>query len=142
MEASRSTDEEPETLPTTAILRFRHRRGSWSGATAMTRGHRSMGRQMILTPPPTRSRSSRHGRVRPDGRLIVEYDPARLTQGGNAPASSTDILCHVRFPASWPDPQRERVGACSSGRRYEWITTSRPVGGPRASGDDRGRAVV
>jgi len=116
MQASRSTDEEPETLPTTAILRFRHSQGSLG--------------------------VSRHGRVRPGGRLIVEYDPARLTQGGNAPASSTDILCHVRFPASWPDPQRERVGACSSGRGYEWITTSRPVGGPRASGDDRGRAVV
>src|SRR5947209_18504131 len=71
MQASRSTDEEAETLPTTATLRFRHSQGSLG--------------------------VSRHGRIRPGGRLIVEYDPARLTQGGNAPASSTDILCYVRF---------------------------------------------
>ena len=28
---------------------------------------------------------------------MVEYDPARLTPGGNAPTASTEILCHVRF---------------------------------------------
>jgi hypothetical protein len=28
---------------------------------------------------------------------VVEYDPARLTPDGNAPTSSTEILCHVRF---------------------------------------------
>lgn len=71
MQASRSTDEEAETLPTTTTLRFRHSQGSLG--------------------------VSRHGRIRPGGRLIVEYDPARLTPGGNAPTSSTEILCHVRF---------------------------------------------
>ncbi len=27
----------------------------------------------------------------------MEYDPARLTPGGNPPTASTEILCHVRF---------------------------------------------
>jgi Family of unknown function (DUF6209) len=72
MQAGRqSIDQGGESLPTTATLRFRH-------------SHGSLG-------------VSRHGRIRPGGLLAVEYDPARLTQGGNAPISSTDILCHVRF---------------------------------------------
>jgi Family of unknown function (DUF6209) len=72
MQAGRqSIDQGGESLPTTATLRFRH-------------SHGSLG-------------VSRHGRIRPGGRLLVEYDAARLTQRGNAPTSSTDILCHVRF---------------------------------------------
>jgi len=71
MQTSRSIDEDAETLPPTATLRFRHSQGSLG--------------------------LSRHGSIRPGGLLLVEYDPARLTSGGNAPTSSTEILCHVRF---------------------------------------------
>ena len=71
MQAGRSIDQGDESPPTTATLRFRHSQGSLG--------------------------VSLHGRIRPGGRLVVEYDPARLSQGVNAPTSSTDILCHVRF---------------------------------------------
>jgi hypothetical protein len=49
MQASRSIDEGAETLPPTATLRFRHSQGSLG--------------------------VSRHGRIRPGGQLIVQYDP-------------------------------------------------------------------
>jgi hypothetical protein len=71
MQAGRNSDTGDEGLPTSATLRFRHSKGSLG--------------------------VSRHGRIRPGGRLVVEYDPARLTQGGSAPTSSTEILCDVRF---------------------------------------------
>jgi hypothetical protein len=56
MQASSSMDQGGESPPTTATLRFRH-------------SHGSLG-------------VSRHGRIRPDGRLVVEYDPSRLSEGG------------------------------------------------------------
>jgi hypothetical protein len=74
MQASSSIDQGGESPPTTATLRFRH-------------SHGSLG-------------VSRHGRIRPAGRLVVEYDPSRLSEGGSAPTSNTDILCHVRFQPS------------------------------------------
>jgi Family of unknown function (DUF6209) len=55
----------------TATLRFRHSEGT-SGV-------------------------SRHGHIRPGGKLVVEYDPARLPPAGSAPSASTDILCHLEF---------------------------------------------
>jgi hypothetical protein len=70
MQAGRSSEQGGESTQTTATLRFRHSQGSLG--------------------------VSRHGRIWPGGRLVVEYDPARLMQGGNAPTSSTHILCHVR----------------------------------------------
>jgi len=71
MQAGRSSEQGGESTQTTATLRFRHSQGSLG--------------------------VSRHGRIRPGGRLVVEYDPTRLSQGGSAPTSSTDILGHVRF---------------------------------------------
>src|ERR1700682_3047225 len=71
MQAGRNIEQGSESPPTTAILRFRHSQGSLG--------------------------VSRHGRIRRGGRLVVEYDPTRLSQGGSAPTASTDILCHVRF---------------------------------------------
>jgi hypothetical protein len=74
MRATNSIDTKAEPDPMTATLRFRHSQGSLG--------------------------VSRHGGIRPGGRLIVEYDPARLAQGRDVPTSSTDILCHVRFQPS------------------------------------------
>ena len=80
MQAGRSIEQGSESPPATATLRFRHSQGSLG--------------------------VSRHGGIRPGGRLVVEYDPARLSLGGNAPTSSTDILCHVRFqPLGRPTPK-------------------------------------
>lgn len=71
MQTGTNVDQVGENAPTTARLRFRHSQGSLG--------------------------VSRHGRILPGGRLVVEYDPARLLEGGKAPTSSTEILCHVRF---------------------------------------------
>jgi len=71
MQSGRSIAQGGESRPNTATLRFRHSQGS-SGV-------------------------SRHGRIRPGGRLVVQYDPTRLSQSGTTPTWSTDILCHVRF---------------------------------------------
>jgi Family of unknown function (DUF6209) len=71
MQAGDRIDQDAETGPSTATLRFRQGQGSLG--------------------------VSRHGPIRPGGRLVVEYDPSRLTQGANAAAPSIDILCHARF---------------------------------------------
>jgi uncharacterized protein DUF6209 len=41
---------------------------------------------------------SRHGRVRPGGRVRIEYDPARLIDG--PPAAAAEIICHIRCSPS------------------------------------------
>jgi hypothetical protein len=74
MQAGRSSNQGGERPSAIATLRFRQSQGSLG--------------------------VSRHGRIRPGGRLVVEYDPARLTQGGKAPTSSMDIVCHLRFQPS------------------------------------------
>ena len=62
---------EAEPAPPTAVLRFRHSPGG-SGV-------------------------SRTGHLRPGGRLVVEYDPARLPPSADAPGTSSDIICYVWF---------------------------------------------
>src|SRR5919199_1331813 len=64
-------DTGAEPAPPTAVLRFRHSPGG-SGV-------------------------SRTGHLRPGGRLVVEYDPARLPPSADTPGTSWDIICHVRF---------------------------------------------
>jgi hypothetical protein len=91
MQSGRSIAQGGESLPNTATLHFRHSQGSLG--------------------------VSRHGRIRPGGRLVVEYGPTRLSQGGSAPTWSADILCHVRFQplgqtyseTSWSMQIRSRV---------------------------------
>ena len=65
------TDVEAESPPGTAILRFRHN-AAGSGV-------------------------SRHGHVRPGGRLVVEYDPTRLPPVADASGASGNIICHLLF---------------------------------------------
>jgi Family of unknown function (DUF6209) len=77
MEAEESTawehvrPAEGKPSPSTAVLRFRH--------TAAGSG------------------ISRSGHIRPGGRLLVEYDPARLPPSSDASGATYDILCHARF---------------------------------------------
>ena len=40
---------------------------------------------------------SRHGRLRPNGRLRIEYEPARVVPEGVAGSTVTDVICHLRF---------------------------------------------
>ena len=40
---------------------------------------------------------SRSGHIRPGGRLVVEYDPARLPPSADSSVAIGDIVCHVRF---------------------------------------------
>jgi hypothetical protein len=46
---------------------------------------------------------SRSGHLRPGGRLVVEYDPARLPPPGDTSTVTWEIVCHVRF-----DPGAQR----------------------------------
>jgi len=50
---------------------------------------------------------SRHGHIRPGGRLVVEYDPARLPPSADTSVASSDIVCHMRFSPG----DRRRTGA-------------------------------
>jgi len=40
---------------------------------------------------------SRTGHIRPGGRLVVEYDVARMPSHSNSSGSTSDVVCHVRF---------------------------------------------
>src|SRR4051794_4387008 len=64
-------DIQIERATTTAILRFQHSAAS--------------------------SSMSRSGHLRPGGRLVVEYDPARLPPPGDTSTVTWEIVCHVRF---------------------------------------------
>jgi hypothetical protein len=92
MQAITTIDRAAETVPTTATLRFRQSQGSLG--------------------------VSRHGRIRPGGRLVVEYDPARLARVAT-PQTRAQMFCATFVSASRRDPQRERVGACSHARGCE-----------------------
>lgn len=43
---------------------------------------------------------SRHGHLRPGGRVRIEYDPARLVREGGTTSTVSDVICHVRFQPS------------------------------------------
>ena len=67
----RACESESEPAATVAMLRFRH---SASGSGVSRRGH-----------------------IRPGGRIVVQYDPTRLSPSADTAVASREIVCHVRF---------------------------------------------
>jgi len=62
---------DPDRASGSALLRFRHSAGG-SGV-------------------------SRTGPIRPGGKLVVEYDVARMTSRASTAVTTADVVCHVRF---------------------------------------------
>lgn len=77
----RARKRETDRVATIAMLRFRH---SAAGSGVSRRGH-----------------------IRPGGRIVVQYDPARLSPSADTAVTGREIVCHVRFS---PGDQR-RSGA-------------------------------
>jgi hypothetical protein len=67
----RARESESDRAATVAMLRFRH---SAAGSGVSRRGH-----------------------IRPGGRIVVQYDPTRLSPSADTASASREIVCHVRF---------------------------------------------